>query len=168
MKRKTKISKSHVHNYFHLTYLLFLPVILVFVIYMWGISIRTARTQIKNLADQQRDFITNPPRQGNITYRVMEGDTVASLAQEFSISKNTIIWANNLTSEELKPGTIIIIPPITGVVHIVKRTDTVESIAEQYHVNPEDILNYPYNRFSDDKPFPLIIGEPLYVPYGRK
>ncbi len=166
--RRKKIAKKYVHNSFHLTYLLYLPLIFFLVMYMWAISVRTARLQTKNLAEQQRQLFENPPRQGNITYLVKEGDTLQSIAEEFDISTNTIIWANDLKSDKLRVGTVIIIPPITGVVHIVQNGDTIESIARQYNASPEDIRNYPYNRFSEDKPFPLIVGEPLYVPYGEK
>lgn len=167
MSRKLK-RKPHVHNYFHLTYLLYLPLIFLLVMYMWTISVRTAQKQIKDLADQQRQFEENPPRQGNITYRVQAGDTLESIAEDFSISPDSIRWANEFTSDALVIDSIIIIPPITGVVHTVKIGETIESIARKYQADPDDIRNYPFNRFSEDKPFPLIVGEPLYVPYGKK
>ena len=166
--RRKKIAKKYVHNNFHLTYLLYLPLIFLLVVYMWSISVRTATKQTKTLAEKQRQLFENPPRQGNITYLVKEGDTLESVAQEFEISLNTIRWANNLPSDKLQVGSIIIIPPITGVVHIVQSGETIESIAKKYYASPDDIRNYPYNRFSEDEPFPLIVGEPLYVPYGRK
>ncbi len=167
MRRKKK-AKKHVHNYFHLTYLLYLPLIFLLVIYMWAISVRTARQQTRYLADYQRQQLENPPRQGNITYRVKEGDSIQSIAEEFEISQDTIRWANDFQNDELIIDSIIIIPPITGVVHVVQIGDTIESIAKKYQADPDDIRNYPFNRFSDDEPFPLIVGEPLYIPYGRK
>lgn len=167
MRTKMK-KKPHVHNYFHLTYLLYLPLIFILVMYMWAISVRTAREQIKTLADIDR-FEEATLRQGNITYRVQAGDTIDSVAMDFNISPDTIRWANeNLYSDELIVDSIIIIPPITGVVHIVKHGESVESIARKYKANPDAIRNYRYNRFSDDVAFPLIVGEPLYIPGGVK
>lgn len=136
--------------------------------YMWAISIRTARQQIRFLADQQMQLEVNPPREGNITYRVQEGDTLESIAEDFEISADSIRWANDLQSDELIIDSIIIIPPITGVVHIVEPGETIESIARKYQADPDGIRNYPFNRFSNDEAFPLMVGEPLYVPNGRK
>ncbi len=136
--------------------------------YIWSISIRTAREQIKNLAYRERIQNENPARQGNITYRVQPEDTIQSISKDFKISVDTIRWANNLNSDELIVDSIIIIPPITGVTHVVKYGDTIGGIANKYKVEPEAILNYEFNRFSDDEAFPLIVGETLYIPYGRK
>lgn len=166
--RKKKLKKPHVHNYFHLTYLLYLPLIFLLAMYIWSLSIKTAREQIRNLAFRERIQNEHPARQGNITYRVQPEDTLVSIAEEFKVSPDTIRWANNLTSDDLIVDSIIVIPPITGVTHVVKYGDTIGGIAKKYGVEPEAILNYEFNRFSDDEAFPLIVGETLYIPYGKK
>lgn len=168
--RKKKNKKPFRHNYFHLTYLLYLPIIFALAMYIWSLSVTTAREQIRNLALRERIRNENlaTARQGNITYRIQQEDTIQSIAEDFEISPDTIRWANDLTSDELIIDSIIIIPPITGVTHIVKYGDTIEGIAQKYKVEPEAILNYEFNRFSDDKAFPLIVGEVLYIPYGKK
>ncbi|HRN71193.1 MAG TPA: LysM peptidoglycan-binding domain-containing protein [Candidatus Woesebacteria bacterium] len=168
MGRKKK--KPFKHNYLHLTYLLYLPIIFALAMYIWSLSVSTAQEQIRNLALREKirnENLANA-RQGNITYRVQPDDTLQSISKNFEISPDTIRWANNLQSDELMVDSIIIIPPITGVTHIVKYGDTIQGIAKKYQVEPEAILNYEFNRFSDDKAFPLIVGEMLYIPYGKK
>lgn len=66
-------------------------------------------------------------------YTVADGDTVASLAQKFQISSDTIVWANGLPdSDAIKVGDRLIIPPTTGVIHIVHPGDTISGIAKKY------------------------------------
>ena len=60
---------------------------------------------------------------GEITeYRVVDGDTVSSIAQKFGVSIDTILWENNLKSvDAIKPKQILRILPETGVDHNVTR-----------------------------------------------
>jgi LysM repeat protein len=108
------------------------------------------------------------PRSAIIYYKVEDGDTIESMAEKFDISTESIIWANEVPPEEITLNSVIRIPPVTGVIHVVQREETVESIAERYGVNPEAITNYPYNEFSNDPAFPLYGGQMLIVPGGRK
>ena len=107
-------------------------------------------------------------RQTVINYRVLEFDTLRSIAEKFDISVDTILWANDIPVEDPVVGSIITIPPVTGVVHIVQPGETVDSIAALYGVHPRNIYNYPFNEFTDDPAFPITVGETLIVPDGRK
>lgn len=97
------------------------------------------------------------------TYEIKKGDTIASVAKLFGVSKNTIMWANDLKSEKLTPGDSIIILPITGVRHIVKKGDTVASIAKKYKGDVEDIAKY--NGIASDAL--LSSGDIVIVPDGE-
>lgn len=114
-------------------------------------------------------LISDLPK-GEITqYRVEEGDTVSSIAQKFGIGVDTIIWENNLKSvDAIKPKQILRILPVTGVRHIVKRGETIYSIAKALQVDPQNIIDYPFNTFSDDETFALTAGQELIVPDGIK
>lgn len=106
------------------------------------------------------------PRDKIENYPVRSGDTLASIAQKFDISVDTIKWANDLKNDTIKPGQTLKIPPITGVVHAVKSGDTIYSIAKKYKTNAQTIVNFPFNDFADLDTFALSAGQILYVPDG--
>jgi murein DD-endopeptidase MepM/ murein hydrolase activator NlpD len=113
--------------------------------------------------------IPDRPRKGVITYTVQYGDTVYGIAEQFGISGNTVMWANDDIEENpdlLQLGQEIFILPISGVYHKVAKKDTIESIAKDYKVTPEAILNCEYNRLGE--PSQLTAGEYVIVPGGRK
>lgn len=102
-------------------------------------------------------------------YTVKSGDTVSSIAQKFGVTTDTIRWQNDLASEDsIKEGQQLEIPPITGIIHKVKRGDTIQSIAKTYQVDPQVIVNWPFNSFTDDENFGLAVGQLLIVPDGVK
>ncbi len=96
-------------------------------------------------------------------YEVKKGDTIGMVAELHGVSKNTIVWANNLKSEKLTPGDILVILPITGVRHTVKNGDTVTSIAKKYKGDTDDIAKY--NGIAADAK--LVVGEIVLVPEGE-
>ena len=75
-------------------------------------------------------------------YVVKEGDTAESVATQFGISKDTVKWANNLTTDTLTVGTSLEILPRNGIVYVVKSGDTIESIAEKYKAKAATIRTY--------------------------
>lgn len=112
-------------------------------------------------------LISDLPK-GEITeYRVQDGDTVSSIAQKFGVSIDTILWENNLKSvEAIKSKQILKILPVTGVRHQVKRGETIYSIAKDYGVDAQVIIDYPFNSFSNDETFVLTAGQDLIIPDG--
>lgn len=107
------------------------------------------------------------PRDSVITYVVNPGDTLSSIAKKFDVSLDTIRWQNNLkTVDEIKPGQELEIPPVSGVMHKVKRGETVYSIAEKYKIDPQGIVNWPFNTFTNDETFALAVGQMVVVPDG--
>jgi len=113
--------------------------------------------------------ISEKPRAEIIDYVVQPGDTVSGIAKKFGISIDTIRWANDLTSVvSIKPGQVLKIPPVTGVIHKVKKGDTVYSIAKYYSTDPQGIVDYPFNTFVNDETFALAVGQILIVPDGVK
>ncbi len=126
----------------------------------------------------QKEIVYNPnefsvetiysakPRSGIEDYIVAPGDTLSSIAEKFDISVDTIKWANNLKTETIKPGQILKIPPVTGVVHKVTSGETIYSIAKKYKTSPQNIINFPFNEFTSLDTFGLTVGQILYVPDG--
>jgi len=111
-------------------------------------------------------IVSAKPRSGIERYTVVAGDTLASIADKFDISVDTIKWANNLKTDTIRPGDVLKIPPITGVVHKVSSGETIYSIAKKYKTSAQNIINFPFNEFTDLDTFGLMAGQILYVPDG--
>jgi len=99
------------------------------------------------------------------SYVVQSGDTVRTIAQQFSVSNETIIWENDLTDPDaLSVGQELHILPFTGLIHEVRPGDTVASVANGYDVLIKDLVGA--NKLSD--PFIIVVGQKLAVPGGYR
>jgi murein DD-endopeptidase MepM/ murein hydrolase activator NlpD len=119
---------------------------------------------VSSLADSDSSggvFSNNEP----FEYKVVKGDTLKSLAEKFSISVETIAWANDLSIKAtLKTGQTILILPISGVLHLVKKGNTLSGLAELYKANVQDIIDF--NEIADDSS--IVAGDLLVIPGGKK
>lgn len=102
---------------------------------------------------------------GNIlTYEVEAGDSLQSIADDFGVSVETLLSANNLPKgTKLKVGDKISILPVDGVRHTVKSGDTVKSIAAKYNADEARII--AYNGLSDSGK--IAAGQVLTIPGGE-
>lgn len=104
-----------------------------------------------------------------VEYEVKPGDTVSQIAEKFGVTADTIRWENNLASlNSIKPGQTLRVLPVPGVRHKVARGETIYSIAKKYNANPQAIVDFPFNTFSDNETFSLAVGQDLIVPDGEK
>ena len=100
-----------------------------------------------------------------IEYIVKEGDSLWSIADEFNISVNTIVWANDLKRTTIRPNQKLIILPVSGVKHIVQSRDTISKIAEMYgEIELSKILDF--NNISNEND--ISIGQSIIIPGGIK
>jgi len=129
-------------------------------------SATVADLELEHMAMVTRE--SDKPRDQVIEYTVKSGDTLSGIARTFDVSEESIQWANDLKGKNpvLKPDQTLQIPPVTGVVHKVKRGDTVFSIAKTYETDAQNIVNYPFNDFVDLDTFTLAVGQVLIVPGG--
>lgn len=98
------------------------------------------------------------------TYTVKSGDSIASIANMFKVTVNTIRWANDISAKDgVKVGQNLVILPITGVRHRVQKGDTLSSIAKKYKGDTDDIASYNGIESSAD----LIAGTEIIVPDGE-
>ena len=114
-------------------------------------------------------IIPQRPRQEVIIYVVQPGDVVTSIAQKFGLRPETIQWSNSQLypyADLLHIGEELFILPLDGVYHEVEAGDTLQSIAEEYKVDPSAILESEYNDIVD--PEALAGGQMLIVPGGSK
>lgn len=103
----------------------------------------------------------NRPREGIIQYTVADGDTLSSLAEKFSISAETIAYANDLDQDDsLSNGTQLDILPASGYVHTVEAGDTIEGISLSTGVPPQVLVETNWLT----KPYTLYIGQQLIIP----
>ncbi|MCF7844082.1 peptidoglycan DD-metalloendopeptidase family protein [Candidatus Gracilibacteria bacterium] len=96
-------------------------------------------------------------------YEVKKGDTLGEVAELFNVSVNTIMWANDLKSQTLKLGDTLVILPITGIKHSIKKGETINSIAKKYKADKGDIAKF--NGISEDAE--LVVGDTVLVPDGE-
>jgi len=109
----------------------------------------------------EKEFI--PTRTEIEKYVVQKGDTISSIAEDFGVSINTILWENKLTPRSIiRPGQVLKILPISGVSHTVKMGDNIEKIAKLYRADKEEII-----RFNDLEKELLRVGDIIIIPEGK-
>ncbi|MFH1366981.1 MAG: peptidoglycan DD-metalloendopeptidase family protein [Patescibacteria group bacterium] len=108
--------------------------------------------------------LTGQPRENIESYQVKGGDTISTIAGQFGISTNTILWANSLNSTDLiKPGQTLTIPPVSGVLYKIQKGDTVASLAKKYKADEKNILEY--NQLADASA--IEVGDQIMIPGGE-
>ncbi len=99
------------------------------------------------------------------TYVVQDGDNVRSIAKQFGISNETLIWVNDLDDPNLlHPGEKLQILPFSGLIHEVRPGDTVAAVANSYDARVDDVIRV--NRLA--APYVILVGQKLVVPGGYR
>ena len=99
-----------------------------------------------------------------IEHTIETGDTISNIAEQYNISINTILWANDLNKNSvIQPGKKLVILPVTGILHIVKSKDTLSGISAKYKINLDKITEI--NKIENNK---IFIGDILIIPNGKK
>jgi murein DD-endopeptidase MepM/ murein hydrolase activator NlpD len=74
---------------------------------------------------------------------IHEGDTLATMANFYDVSIESIAFANGITdAHSIQLGQKLIIPPAEGALYTVKDGDTVETVAARFKVEPSVIMSY--------------------------
>ncbi len=123
-----------------------------------------------------RTIIPSRPRVDVITYTVQTGDTLFSIAYNFGIKPETLLFGNYTAMNDnphlLKPKQILNILPINGAYYEWKENDTLASVAGTYNVEPQAIVNYIGNTIDlaeADKPDAGIKpGTWIIIPGGKR
>jgi murein DD-endopeptidase MepM/ murein hydrolase activator NlpD len=97
---------------------------------------------------QLKTNIPERPRYEPVIYRVSRGDAMLSIADEYKIKSESILYVNKQLEDNphnLKPGMELTIPPVDGLYYEWKDGDTFETVAEKFDAKPEDIISFPGN-----------------------
>jgi murein DD-endopeptidase MepM/ murein hydrolase activator NlpD len=115
-------------------------------------------------ANQSGDTVTAQTNGAISQYTVKDGDSLSQIAQNFGVSVNTILWANNITNKStIKPGTVLVILPVSGVQHTVRSGETLSSIAKKFGADSNDVAQF--NGLSADGA--LAAGSTIIIPGGE-
>lgn len=97
-------------------------------------------------------------------YVVKRGESLSLIAENFDISLESLLWANDLSrGSVVQPGEKLIVPPVTGVIYHIKRGDTVSQIAETYEGKEDEIVSF--NTLSDEND--IFVGDIIVIPNGE-
>jgi surface antigen/LysM repeat protein len=136
-------------------------------------------TMVKNRADSEAALLAVVPsdthilakpqlvstgqksRHDIISYKVKQGDSVATLAAKYNVSANSIRWSNNLSSDTLTNGATVLIPPAEGIVYKVKDGDTIAGIVGKFQANQNTFVTV-----NDAENGRLSAGELVWIPNG--
>ena len=94
-------------------------------------------------------------------YAVQDGESVGDLATKFGVTSDSIKWSNSLATNSLKAGSMVVIPPVDGIVYTVKAGDTADSLASKYAANKDQITV-----FNDAEVSGLKLNERILIPGG--
>ncbi len=138
-------------------------------------------TSIHNQADSEQAMLSRPPSDATtlakpqivataqkskrdiVHYTVVNGDTLSNLAIKFGLDANSIRWSNSLTSDYLRPGASLLIPPGEGIVYQVKSADTIDGIVGKYQVNKDALISV-----NDAENGSLPVGDYIWLPNAQK
>jgi N-acetylmuramoyl-L-alanine amidase len=95
-------------------------------------------------------------------YTAKAGETPASIAAQFHVTTDSILWSNDLASNSVVAGTKLYIPPMNGIVYVVKDGDTPEKLAEKYRSNKDKII-----AANDAEITGLQVGVRIIIPDGQ-
>ena len=98
-----------------------------------------------------------------IKHTVEKGETLSSIADQYNISVETILLANELSDSRIQPGQELLILPVNGIIHMVEKGETVDSIAKKYGAKKDEVISY--NGLSSDGG--VYVGDVLIVPNGK-
>jgi murein DD-endopeptidase MepM/ murein hydrolase activator NlpD len=101
------------------------------------------------------------------THSMREGESLNDVARQYGVSVQSLFWMNNLQKVELlTPGLELRIPRISGVMYTVQPGDTLESIAQTFHVAADAITLFAANNLPAGAA--LEPGRDIFIPGGTR
>lgn len=125
---------------------------------------------LERMAQLHTEIPENRPRTKIIQYVVKAGDTAWSIAQQYGLRPETILWGNeglSFIAASLSISETLNILPTDGVLHTVREGDDWDRIELLYGVPMTSVVGYIPNGYTPEGPFDLNIGKQLIVPGGQ-
>jgi murein DD-endopeptidase MepM/ murein hydrolase activator NlpD len=97
------------------------------------------------------------PNHSVIRYTVGTGDTLEGIARAYGITFRQITWSNPGLRLPLKVGQTLKLPPVPGVVVVVKKGDSPASLGASYAVDETTILGFNHIRAPELIPGLIIV-----------
>jgi len=109
-------------------------------------------------------------RQAVVHYTVQEGDSIFSIAKQFNLKPESVLWANDdyfggNPTTALSIGVDLVIPPTDGILYTWKQGDTLTKIADQYYADTASIESWPSNHLEISNPV-IAPGSLVMIPGG--
>ena len=98
------------------------------------------------------------------TYIVKSGDAISTIARKFGLGNiSTLIAINDIDNvRTLRAGQKIRIPSMDGLIHTVKKGESLNSISVKYHVSVEELADT-----NDLSTLTLSVGQELFIPGAK-
>lgn len=115
-------------------------------------------------------IVPDRPRSEVIQYTALQGDTIYSIAERYSLKPESIAWSNTRRYVEvLRPGDIVNVPPIDGVYVQVVGSKTIAEITATYQItDPYVVIDSEYNDLFGVQPDTILpSGTWLFIPGGQ-
>jgi murein DD-endopeptidase MepM/ murein hydrolase activator NlpD len=119
---------------------------------------------------QVKTNIPDRPRYAPAIYRVVRGDSMYRIAEEFKVKSETILYVNDQLDDNphgLRPGMELTIPPVDGLYYEWQENDTFEQVAKKFFTEPEGIINFPGNQVDLTDP-EIKPGALVFIPDGSR
>jgi len=121
------------------------------------------------------DMDTNVPtgvRHSIVKYTVEAGDSIFSIAKQFNLKPESVLWANydyfqDIASSTVSIGWVLSIPPTDGILYTWKDGDDLAKIAAQYNADESEIISWPSNHLDITDPV-ITPGSLVMIPGGSR
>lgn len=123
--------------------------------------LNSSKNDIKQMAEKIVDGIIEiiNYNKGYVNYIVKKGDNLYNLAKKYNTTVAKLKKINNLETNALTVGQVLLVPQRNNNVYIVKRGDSLYSIAKKFDVSVDEIKKI--NNLQNDK---LMINQRLVIP----
>jgi len=116
-------------------------------------------------------LIPSRPRTKIVEYTVDQGDSVFAIASTYGIQPETVLWSNYAVLKDdphsLAPGMDLKIPPVDGVYYQWQEGDSLQSVADEFDVDLNEILTWSGNRLDLTNPEVEVDGW-VMIPGGQR
>jgi LysM repeat protein len=111
-------------------------------------------------------------RQSILRYTVEKGDSIFSIAKQFNLKPESVLWANykvfgDNPTTPLSIGAQLVIPPVDGILYTWKDGDTLSRIADTYDADVSSIVSWPSNFLDATNPV-IATGAVVMIPGGSR